>query len=285
MPLWYDEVFEGNARFGLKVGKTLYSERSAFQTIEIFETERFGRTLALDGIYQTSEADEFYYHEMLVQPALVTAPAIRRVLLIGGGDGGSAREILRHPEVEQLVMVELDSMVVEASRRYLPTIGSAWEDPRLEVRFEDGIAYAAACNEPFDVILIDGPDPLGPAVGLFESSFYTDCERLLGEHGVLAQQTESPVFMPRDFYRIVRTLRDVFVCADPYFGPVPVYASSLWSYTYASSGLDPKAINTARAERIEPHMRYYTTEIHRAAFALPREIQKKLDAGQSRVSA
>ena len=167
---WYDEVFEGRIRLGLKVSQMLHSERSQFQQIDVFESEAMGRTLALDGVLQTSEVDERFYHEMLVHPALCTAPSIRRVLVIGGGDGGTAREVLRHEEVEYCRMVEIDQRVVELSRRYLPSIGTAWDDPRLDLVFGDGVAHVTADDvEPYDVIILDGSDPVG--VG-FDGAFH-----------------------------------------------------------------------------------------------------------------
>ena len=141
MPEWFDEVFRDRVRFGLRIERRIHSERTPFQQIDVFDTEQFGRVLALDGILQTSEADEHLYHEMLVQPAMVTAGSVRRVLVIGGGDGGTVREVLRHPEVERVVMVEIDRRVVEICREHLPAIGTAWGDPRLDVRFGDGVAH------------------------------------------------------------------------------------------------------------------------------------------------
>ena len=138
---WYYEQFENHTRFGMQVKRHLVSEQSEFQKIELFEAERYGRVLALDGVYQTSELEEYFYHEMLVHPAMTSAPNIRRALVIGGGDGGTAREILKHPEVEQCVMVEIDARVVEACKAHLPTIGTAWDDPRLSLRIGDGIAF------------------------------------------------------------------------------------------------------------------------------------------------
>jgi spermidine synthase len=275
---WYDEVFEDRIRFGLKVREHLYSARSPFQEIEIIDTEPFGRTLVLDGVFMTSEADEFYYHEMLVHPALNTAPRIARVLVIGGGDGGAVREVCRHPEVQRVVMVEIDRMVVEACREYLPAVGTAWNDPRLEIRFEDGVRYVReAAVEPFDVILVDGSDPAGPAEGLFDEAFYRGCERLLTSNGVLALQSESPVLFREVFAEIVSVLRRVFGRAHPYLGSVPLYAAGMWTWTYATRSIDPMDLVDERVERIESETRYYNREIHEAAFALPNNVKRLID--------
>jgi spermidine synthase len=275
---WYDEIFQDRIRFGLKVREHLYSALSPFQKIEVIDTEPFGRTLVLDGVFMTSEADEFYYHEMLVHPALTTTPRIARVLVIGGGDGGTVREVCRHPEVERIVMVEIDRMVVEACREHLPAIGTAWDDPRLEILFEDGVRYVRETDvEPFDVILIDGNDPAGPAEGLFDEAFYRGCERLLAPDGVLALQSESPVLFGDVFAQIISVTRRVFGRAHPYLGSVPLYSAGMWTWTYATRSIDPMDLVDERIERIENETRYYNREIHHAAFALPNNIIRLID--------
>lgn len=279
MALWYDEVYEGRVRFGLKVRRTLYARDSAYQRVEILDTEYFGRVLALDGIFQTSERDEFYYHEMLVHPALCAAPAIRDVLVIGGGDGETAREALRHPEVERVVMCEIDRAVVEACAEHLPEIG-AWDDPRLELVFADAVEYVKdLAPGSFDAVLLDGSDPVGPSEGLFDAAFYASVRRALRRDGVFALQSESPTATPAVFRDIVRHLRRTFSRAAPYFGPVPLYAAGTWSWTFASDAVDPSDLRAERAERVEAACRYYNREIHRAAFALPQQLRRELGAG------
>lgn len=277
MSEWYDEVFRDRVRFGLKVDSVLFSGHSEHQRIEVLDTPQFGRVLVLDGVFMTSEADEHYYHEMLAHPALTTAPSIARVLVIGGGDGGTIREVLRHPEVEHLRVVEIDGRVVEVCREHLPSIGTAWEDPRLDLVIADGAAYARDADDgPYDVILLDGCDPVGPSKGLFDEGFYRGCERLLGPGGVFALQSETPVLLENVFLDIVRTVRRVFGAAHPYFGTVPLYGAGMWTWTYASRTADPLAIVDERAERVEARTKYYNREIHRAAFALPNELKGKL---------
>jgi spermidine synthase len=274
---WYDETFADRVRFGLKIRRVLYSGQSEYQKIEILETEQFGRVLVIDGVFMTSEADEHFYHEMLAHPAMVTAPKIRRVLVIGGGDGGTIREVLRHPEVESAVLVEIDGEVVEACREHLSSIGSAWGDPRLEVVIGDGIAYAREADvEPFDVILLDGCDPVGPSKGLFNESFFRDCGRLLGPDGVFAMQSETPFLMRDVFVDIVRTLRRVIGHAWPYFGSVPLYGAGMWTWTFASRTVNPVRISDERMSRLEAVTRYYNREIHLGAFAVPNELKTLL---------
>jgi spermidine synthase len=277
MGLWFDETFQDRVRLGLKLRGSVLHTRSDFQTIDIVDTEAYGVTLLLDGAYMTSVADEFFYHEMIVHPALTTAQAIRRVLVIGGGDGGTVREVLRYPEVEHVTLCEIDGGVVEACKQHLTAFRVPWTDPRLELRIMDGVAYLnEPGGEPFDVILVDGSDPVGPAEGLFQSPFYQSCKRRLTPAGVLASQTEAPFFMRADFVRIVKTLRSVFPSAEPYFAPVPIYPSGSWSFTVASQGTDVLSPRPERLRQIEAGCRYYNRDIHRAAFAQPNDVRQAL---------
>jgi len=275
--LWYDEVFNDRVRLGFRVKEALFREQSPYQLVEIFETFEHGVTLTIDGLYMTSSRDEFYYHEMIVHPAMTTAKKIGRVLIIGGGDGGTAREVLRHPEVEKLTMVEIDEVVVSASKKYLPEDFGAWNDPRFELIIGDGIQYAAdAATDSFDVVLLDGSDPVGPAEGLFNADFYANVHRILRPEGVFALQSESPILMEKTFMEIQWSLRKEFARVHPYFSPVPLYGAGTWSWTYASNAADPFAIDPARAERVEAVTKHYNRDIHRGAFALPNRLKKVL---------
>lgn len=278
MALWFDETYGGKIRFGLRLKRSLFQGRSEFQSVDVVETEEFGRALALEDAWMTSERDEAHYHEMIVHPALTAARSLRRVLVIGGGDGGTIREVLRYPEVEHVTMVELDKMVVDVCKEHLSSFQVPWKDPRLDLRFEDGIAYLRNYSgEPYDVILIDGSDPVGPAEGLYASPFYESAKRCLIKDGVLVSQTESPIAMASDFARIVKTLRTSFARAEPYFVPIPLYPSGMWSFSFASDAIDPLLFDEARAKRIEANARYYNREIHRAAFAKPSFVRKLLE--------
>lgn len=279
MDLWYTEQFNNGLRVGLAVERTLFSGRSDFQRVEIFETKLFGKALAIDGLFMTSERDEANYHELLVQPALCTAPSIERVLIIGGGDGGTAREVLRHPQVQRCVLVEIDGLVIEASKQHLPEIGTAWDDPRLEVRVEDGIKYVAeAPAGSFDVVLLDGSDPVGPAEGLFGESFYRQVHRVLTDDGVFALQSESPVLFEKVFFDTQASLQEVFGRRYPYFWSVPIYGTGLWSWTYASRRADPTALVPERLDRILDDLKVYNEGVHHGAFAVPQWIRKRLIA-------
>ncbi len=275
---WYEETYRERMRYGLAVKERVFEGQSEHQKVEVLDTVRFGRVLVIDGVFMTSEAEEFLYHEMLVHPALCSAPRIRRVLIIGGGDGGTAREVLRHPEVEEVAMVEIDAMVVEASKAHLPTLG-AWEDPRLDLRIADGITYLRESNDPpWDVILLDGTDPVGPGEGLFDEAFYRSVKKNLAVGGVFALQSESPL-LDHVFHEIQDTLEGVFRAVHPYFGPAPLYSAGIWSWTYATDGADPMAVDVARASRIEERSKTYNRDLHRAAFVKPQYVSKRLRVG------
>lgn len=277
MAMWFEERYQDRVRFALKVKRQRFHGRSEYQSIDVFETDALGAALALDGVFQTSIEDEYIYHEMLVHPALTTASSIKNVVVVGGGDGGSVREVLRYPEVEHVTLCELDQKVVEVCREHLPELAVPWDDPRLEVRFGDGVAFLEAAGPgSFDVILVDGPDPVGPAEGLFESPFYQRCKACLAPGGVLALQSESPFLMAQDFVRIVRTVRGVFPRAQPYYAPVPVYVGGAWSFTHASTEADPLEPKPERLAVAEADARYYSSDIHRAAFVQPPVLRKRL---------
>ncbi len=276
--LWYDENFQDDTRLGLRAIRTHFSGRSEYQKVEIFETKRFGRVLAIDEIFMTSERDEYFYHEMLVHPALTCHADPKRVLVIGGGDGGTVREVLRH-NVDKVVMIEIDELVVRASQEHLPTIGTAWDDPRLEVRFDDGIKYVCESDdEKYDIVLLDGTDPVGPGEVLFEKRFYEGCKRMLKPGGVFALQSETVFLFEDVFVETQQKLRELFAQVHPYFGPVPIYASGQWSWTMASDSRAPADADVSRIEALEAHTKYYCRDIHKGAFAMPNHVRKRLAA-------
>ena len=231
---WIDEHHEG-VRYGL-AGRVLLDEQSDFQRITVIESERYGKGLLLDGCWMTAERQERHYHESLVHPALCGAAANERILVIGGGDGGTARECLRHPGVQHLDMVEIDGRVVELSQKHLASVGGGcWQDPRFHLTVGDGIAWAADCPDTsYDVVIVDGSDPAGPAEGLFNRSFFEHCRRILRPGGVFATQSESPEAFRQVHIDTVRLLKDVFGHADPLYGWVPMYPSGWWSWTFAA---------------------------------------------------
>jgi spermidine synthase len=261
-----------------RVRRLLHDARSAYQRIRIIENADFGRMLILDDAVQTTERDDFIYHELLAHVPLCTHPAPRRVLIIGGGDGGLLREVLRHP-VAHATMVELDQDVVDATRRFIPSIpGDAYDDPRARLLIQDGIAFARETTEQFDVALVDSTDPQGPSLGLFSSEFYGQMARVVGASGVLAVQSGSPLYQ-QDVIRMVRRhMRPHFRCVRLYLGTVPTYPGALWTFTIGSQDRDPLTLTAAEiAQRLHGiPTRYYTPALHARLFDLPPFLQAEL---------
>ncbi|HOS44290.1 MAG TPA: polyamine aminopropyltransferase, partial [Armatimonadota bacterium] len=241
----------------------------------------FGRMLVLDDATQTSEVEEYLYHEMLVHVPMMAHPDPQRVLVIGGGDGGALRRVLEHP-VRKATMVEIDGEVVRVSRALLPAIaGDAFDDPRAELIIGDGVRYLRETDEHFDVILVDSTDPVGPAADLFGESFYRDARRALGEDGLIVTQSGSPLVMLDELKDAVALMRRVFPLVRTYLCAIPLYPGVLWSFTAASVNCDPSAVAPAAiAARLRANgapTGWYTPAIHRAAFALPNFLAAALE--------
>ena len=277
---WVDEHHEG-VRYGL-AGEVLVDEQSDFQRITVIDSERYGRGLLLDGCWMTAERQERHYHEALVHPALCSAKAIERILVIGGGDGGTARECLRHRGVRHLDMVEIDGLVVELSKKHLASLGGGcWDDPRFHLTVGDGIAWAANCADAsYDVVIVDGSDPAGPAEGLFNRRFFEHCRRILRPGGVFATQSESPEAFRQVHLDTVRLLQDVFGHADPLYGWVPMYPSGWWSWTFAAAdGPRYKSPLPERAASVAAGCQIWSPRWQSGAFeAIPAFIERELSA-------
>lgn len=270
MDLWIRERFLDRTELGYKATDVLHRSRSAFQEIDVVETLALGRMLLLDGMVMTSERDEFIYHEMIAHIPLLAHPNPRQVLVIGGGDGGTVREALRHPSVERVVLCEIDGEVIDVCKKYLPTIAGKLDDPRVEVVVQDGSAYIARHQNAFDVILIDSTDPIGPGEKLFTESFYRDTLAALTENGIMACQSESPIAVPEECRRINLLLRSVFPVVTPYTACIPSYPGAQWTWSFCSKGLKPlEQVNEAVAVDLERQTRYYNRAVHQAAFSLP----------------
>ena len=277
---WVDEHHEG-VRYGL-AGEVLVDEQSDYQRITVIDSQRYGRGLLLDGCWMTAERQERHYHESLVHPALCSAAAIERILVIGGGDGGTARECLRHQGVRHLDMVEIDGRVVELSKTHLAKLGGGcWNDPRFHLTVGDGIAWAADCADAsYDVVIVDGSDPAGPAEGLFNRRFFEHCRRILRPGGVFATQSESPEAFRQVHLDTVRLLQDVFGHADPLYGWVPMYPSGWWSWTFAAAD-GPRYRNPLpeRAAAVAAGCQIWSPRWQSGAFeAIPAFIERELSA-------
>ncbi len=282
MTQWFDETDAEDLVIRFAVESVITQCRTEFQDLIIFDTPRFGRALALDGIVQVTEADEPAYHEMIAHVPLLAHGAVRRVLVIGGGDGGTVREVLKHP-VEVVTMVELDRQVVELCRKHLPSLNAgAFEDPRLELRFEDGVAFAARCETQYDLIIVDSTDPLpGPGEVLFGAPFYADCKRLLAPGGVLICQFGMPFLYPDAVRSALGRLKSCFADVTCYIVAVPVFAGGYMAFGWAGDAPalreTPVQLLAKRASVAGLETRFYTPAFHQAAFALPKPIAALLD--------
>lgn len=278
---WFTELDErGGTGFGLRLGpgRQLHSERTAFQTIDIYDTDSFGRLMVIDGCTMVSTRDNFLYHEMMSHPVLAHHPDPQTVVVIGGGDCGTLREVLRHDSVQRAVQVEIDERVTRLAEQYFPELCEANDDPRAELLFDDGVAWmAAAAPGSVDVIIVDSTDPVGPAEGLFNRAFYASCHRALGPDGLLIQQSESPLThtgLMRDMHDAMRAAG--FAGVHPVLFPQPIYPSGWWSGSIAGKA---QRLPPARAEATSAFaaaLRYYTPAMHTAAMTLPPFLQRAL---------
>jgi spermidine synthase len=265
----------------LKVERTLFSGKSDFQSVDVVETKGHGKMLLNDGLVMVTERDEFIYHDMITHVPLFVHPNPRRVLVIGGGDGGTAREVIRHSGVEKCVMVEIDEMVVNACVEHIPQTSSMLKDPRIELIIGDGVEYVAKAaqsndsNDKFDVILVDSTDPIGPAQPLFGHEFYENIFKALTPDGLVVSQGESPFYQTEMQTKLVQILHDTFPIVSIYNFNNMTYPGGLWSFTFGSKKYHPtKDFTETRVAESGLEFQYYNKEIHRGSFALP-NFQRK----------
>ncbi len=275
MELWFTERQTENFGITCKVSQTLHTEQTPYQSLAVLETEQFGRMLVLDGMVQTTQRDEFVYHEMIAHVALQTHPRPRTVAVIGGGDGGAVREALKYSDVEAVHLVEIDQRVVEVSREYFPELSNGLSDPRVTCIYADGIEHVRTHANTYDVIIVDSTEPVGPAIGLFDKKFYTWARESLTADGVLVAQTESPFFNRAIIERAFGGISSVFDVAKLYLASIPTYPSGLWSFSIGSKSSDPLH---AQVDLTGIPTRYYTESVHQGAFQLPRFVQEIVSA-------
>ncbi|MBQ8999450.1 MAG: polyamine aminopropyltransferase [Clostridium sp.] len=280
MELWYTENQTENVNFSMKVKNHLYSAKSDFQKIDIIDTYEFGRVLVIDNWTMVTEKDEFIYHEMITHVALATNPNIKNVLVIGAGDGGTVRELTRYNNIVNIDMVEIDKLVVEACIEYLPFTSCKLNDPRVNLYFEDGIKFVKDKKNLYDLIIVDSTDPIGPGEGLFTTEFYTNCFNALTEKGILINQCESPYY-DNNAYEMKRSygkLNKLFDICKAYQYHMPTYPSGHMIFCFASKVLDPVAdLNSESWNSLGLDTKYYNTDIHKGAFALPNYVIKMLN--------
>jgi spermidine synthase len=262
------------------ISQYLFSQETEFQQVDFFETPQFGTVLALGGVVNVTERDEAGYHEMLAHVPLFAHPNPRRVLIIGGGDGGTLREVVKHPELEKATMVEIDAVVVEKSKEFLPETACAFDHPKAELIIGDGLAYVREAETgSFDVILVDSTDPVDAGVALFTPEFYAECHRVLRDQGILVPQSDSMIYYPERVAQIGRSLRELFSGVHFYTTHVPTYPGGLWSFAFASKGPDPlDGVDWDRVARLEGGLNYYNAALHRASFALPTYLRRIVSA-------
>ena len=271
---WFTEPCEeGGSAFSLRLGpgRLLHEEQTPYQRIAIYDTEYYGNLMVIDGFIMLSARDNFLYHEMMAHPALFTHAAPRRVLIIGGGDCGTLREVLKHPDVELAVQVEIDERVTRLAEQYFPELCTANDDPRARFHFTDGIRWVTeAAADSYDVIIVDSTDPIGPAEGLFREPFYRDCLRALGPGGIIVQQSESPLYHQDIIQGMHRAMAGAgFDTVHTLYFPQPVYPSGWWSATLAGKGVNlGRFRRDAAATRVFDTL-YYDEDVHAGALATP----------------
>lgn len=279
------EWLNDDAGFFFRSGRLIERGRSVWQDFEVWDSPQFGRLYRLDGCFMSSERDEFYCHENLIHVSAIAHPGPCSALIIGGGDGGSADELFKHPSMARVVLVELDAKVIDIARAHLLSVHhGALDDPRLDIRIGDGFRYVVeegpAAGERYDLIVLDLTDPVGPAEALYGEDFFRACAALLAPGGALALHTGTPVFQPARVRELVLRLRKVFAVVRPYFLHVPLYGS-LWGMATASATLDPRALDSAAVDRRIldrgiGELQHYNGEVHCAQFALPNHLRTLL---------
>jgi spermidine synthase len=277
MELWLTENQTDNVRFSIKVNKQLFSERSEYQEVEIFEADDFGKILVIDGLIMVTEKDEFIYHEMIAHVPMACNPNIRRVLVIGGGDGGTVRELLKYESVDRIDLVEIDQMVVDACSMHLKSTSQALHHKKVNMYFIDGIEFVKHKNNIYDLIIVDSTDPFGPGEGLFTNEFYSNCYNALTNDGILINQSESPFYkkLSDAFVNAYHRIESVFENAYVYQFHMPTYPSGHWLFGFSSKKIHPVGgLNEEYWNSLGIETRYYDTKVHAGSFMLPRYVKK-----------
>ena len=277
MSEWFTEKDEKGLQFSYKVKETLFEGKSSYQSVKVFDTETYGRMLVIDDFVMLTEADEFVYHEMIAHVPLCYHKNPKTVLVIGGGDGGTVREVLKHPSVEKVTLCEIDQLVVDASKKYFPQVAGELENKRAEVFIGDGIEYIRQHKSAFDIILVDSTDPIGPGEGLFTKDFYKSVSEALKPGGIVALQSESPWYEPEFLQRIQDNVKGAFSHVKPYVGPVPTYPRGLWSWTMASNDETNFAgLDSEKFSNISKGLKFLTQSLLKNIFDIPPFFKDKL---------
>ena len=280
MELWFSENHTPDVQLSLRVDRQLYSRKSDYQKIDVLETPEFGKVLVLDGNIMLTERDEFIYDEMITHVPMAVHPCITRVLVIGVGDGGVVRELTRYDQIERIDLVEMDEMVAEACRQYLPENACRLDDDRVHIYYENALKFIRRCENKYDLIIVDSNDPFGPSEGLFTREFYGNCYKALKADGIMVNQQGSPFYaedamaMQRSHKRIVNT----FPISRVYQAHIPTYAAGYWLFGFASKKYHPiEDLNPERWNSQHLRTRYYITRLHVGAFYLPAFLEEMLE--------
>lgn len=284
--IWFTERHEHIAQSFRHRGDVLFRKKSPYQRVEVYDTYAYGKMLVLDSLVQLSEADEFIYHEMIVHPAMFThLPASARVLIVGGGDGATAREVLRHSHVEHVDLVEIDQVVMEAARKYFPSASRSLDHPNLQVHLKNGLDFVfASDSESYDFVFCDVSDPVGPSQGAFSPEFHRNIYRILRSRGIMVIQCESPFFRKEVLYDVVDMLQEIYgeEHVHPYYAGIPTYPTGTWYFVMACKGDDLHPLRSFHEQEAyrfsrKHRLRYYDPVIHRAAFSLPPFVREFLE--------
>ncbi len=279
MELWFTEKHTPNVRLSVRADRQLASVQSDFQRIDVFESPEFGRFLTLDGFMMLTEKDEFIYHEMIVHVPMAVHPSPKKVLLIGAGDGGAARELCRYQSVEHIDLVEIDEEVVCICKQYLPFTACSFEDARIHIHYEDGLKFVRRYEDEYDLIIVDSTDPFGPGEGLFAAEFYGSCYKALKGDGIMVNQHESPFYDSdaSEVRRAHKRIFDAFPLCRVYQAHIPTYPSGHWLFGFASKRYHPvRDLDDARWNELGIQTRYYNTNLHKGCFALPNYVEELL---------
>ncbi len=275
--LWVEENFKGISKQSYRIKETLFSGKSEFQTVDVVDSIGHGKILLNDGLMMLSERDEFIYHDMISHLPLYTHPNPKNVLVIGGGDGGTAREVLRHPGVDVCTMVEIDEMVVEACRKHIPQTSEVFKHPKFKLVIDDAVKFVAQTQEKFDVILVDSTDPIGPAQPLFGPEFYQNVYNCLTDDGIVVSQGESPFYQAETQKSLLKVLGQFFSVLGLYNFSNLTYPGGLWSFTFASKKYHPvRDFQNERYEKDSLTFNYYNKGLHKACFSLPEFMNRNL---------
>jgi spermidine synthase len=263
---WFTEIYDASTAFSFRYHSKIYDTRSEFQRIEVYDSVSLGRVLILGGCFMVCN-DSFIYHEMMVHPAMSVSSRVQDVAVIGGGDGGIVTELVKYPEIESIVLCEIDPEVVRIGREFFPEISSGLDDDRVKVVNEDGAYFLQRAVGVYDLVIVDSTDPVGPGASLFTEEFFVTVKNSLAEYGAAVFQTESPLFMPGIFGATVKSLSNVFsYTAQPMFFPTPSYPSGYWTATICSEEADPYYL---MERKLPEGLKYYTKDVHKAALAVP----------------